>query len=56
MNFDRALKEYLISLRSNEGRSENTIESYTRDLCKYQSFLKENGIDDITKVDDLLID
>ena len=56
MKIDKAIKEYIISLNFAEGRSDNTIDSYQRDLKIYESFLNENNINDIEKIDDLLID
>lgn len=56
MKIDNAIKEYIISLNFAEGRSDNTIDSYQRDLKIYESFLNENNINDIEKIDDLLID
>ena len=56
MKIDNAIKEYIISLTFAEGRSDNTIDSYQRDLKIYESFLNENNINDIEKIDDLLID
>ena len=56
MKIDNAIKEYIISLNFAEGRSDNTIYSYQRDLKIYELFLNENNINDIEKIDDLLID
>ena len=39
--------EYLQSVKKS---SKNTILSYQRDLKKFAQYLKENGIDDIRKV------
>ena len=50
MKLDSAIKEYIISLSTVEGRSDNTIESYSRDLRKYKEYLEEKGIDDPTKI------
>lgn len=56
MKIDFAIKDYIISLSTAEGRASNTIKSYTRDLNKYKSFLNENGIDDVEKIKDITID
>ena len=56
MKIDFAIKDYIISLSTAEGRASNTIKSYTRDLNKYKSFLNENGIDDVKKIKDITID
>ena len=52
MNVENALKEYILSLSSKDGRSQNTIESYQRDLRKYQNFLNEKGISRIEEIRD----
>ena len=56
MKTDRALKEYLLSLSGSEGKAENTVKSYARDLKKYIEYLKEEGIEDIEKADELLVE
>ena len=56
MKIDFAIKDYIISLSTAEGRASNTIKSYTRDLNKYKSFLNENSIDDVGKIKDITID
>lgn len=56
MKIDFAIKDYIISLSTAEGRASNTIKSYTRDLNKYKSFLSENSIDDVKKIKDITID
>lgn len=38
--------DYLVNVK---GSSENTTASYKRDICNFERFLCENGIDDITK-------
>jgi site-specific recombinase XerD len=55
MKIDKAIKEYVISLSTSEGRSENTISAYQRDLNKYSSFLKSNGIEDTEEISEDLV-
>ena len=56
MNVDSAIKDFIISISSSKGMSDNTIKAYQSDLNKYLTFLNENGITDIKKVDDLTVD
>ena len=56
MKLDTAFKDYIINISLSQGKADNTVESYTRDLKMYQNFLEDNNIKDIEKVDDLLID
>ena len=46
MKLDTAIKEYMISLSSSQGMSDNTISNYARDLNKYRDYLKEKEIED----------
>ncbi|MBR5755823.1 MAG: tyrosine recombinase [Erysipelotrichaceae bacterium] len=55
MKIDKAIKEYIISLSTNQGKAQNTIESYSRDLRVYQNYLAEHGIDDTDSIDDQII-
>jgi len=55
MKTDRALKEYQIYLYSS-GMSQNTIDSYKRDLNNYNSFLKDKNIDEIESINPDIID
>ena len=56
MKPENAIRDYIISIATNQGRADNTIESYSRDLKKYQAFLEEKKIDRIEKVKDTDID
>lgn len=56
MKVRNAIKEYIISISTVEGRSQNTIKAYQRDLNKYESFLNGKNIQNIEKVDKLIID
>lgn len=56
MKISDAVKDFIISLSSLEGRAENTIKSYSRDLKKYESFLNDKNIVNIEKVKDNDID
>ncbi|MFY0631086.1 MAG: site-specific tyrosine recombinase XerD [Flavobacteriaceae bacterium] len=44
MKWNHAIKDYQFYLKIERGLSENTIESYTRDIKKLNSFLEENEI------------
>ena len=56
MKIERAFQDYLINLSTAEGRAENTVKSYTRDLKKYQEYLKEERIREIEDVKDLTVE
>lgn len=56
MKVSDAIKDYIISLSSLEGRALNTVKSYSRDLKKYETFLNEKSIARIDKVKDTDID
>lgn len=45
------LEEYIRYLRIERGLSENTIESYSRDLKQYTEYLKQQEVEDWAKVD-----
>lgn len=47
----KLVDEYLVFLHKGKQVSENTLKSYSRDLKKLIVFLKENEIDDLTTVD-----
>ena len=50
MKLEQAIRDYIISLSTSKGMSDNTISSYTRDLNKYKEFLKEDGVEDTNKI------
>lgn len=50
MKVEKAIKDYILSLSTSEGRADNTISSYARDLKKYSLFLNENMIDDVEEI------
>ena len=56
MKIENAIQDYILSIATSQGRADNTIESYTRDLKKYQAFLDEKKIEKIEKVKDTDID
>ena len=55
MEVSRAIKDYLLNLNI-EGKSNNTISNYGRDLSKYESFLSENNIENVEDINDRLIE
>jgi len=56
MKVENAIHDYIISIATSQGRADNTIESYQRDLKKYQNFLIGKNIEKIEKVKDSDID
>ena len=50
MKIEQAIRDYIISLSTSKGMSDNTISSYSRDLNKYKKFLKEDGIEDTNRI------
>lgn len=50
MELQKALKEYLVHIQVNEGRSPRTVSSYHEDLKQYIAYLEENGIKDTKKI------
>ena len=50
MKIEQAIRDYIISLSTSKGMSDNTISSYSRDLNKYKEFLKEDGIEDTNRI------
>lgn len=56
MKIDFAIKDYILNISSIEGKSVNTVSSYSTDLNKYNSFLNNKGIENIEDIDDIVID
>lgn len=56
MKLDLAIRDYIFSISTADGRSNNTIKSYSRDLKQYQSFLNNKNIFDTDNISDLIID
>ena len=56
MNLEKAIKEYVVALSTSQGKAQNTIESYQRDLNIYYSFLKQHSIEDSDDIDFKIID
>ncbi len=56
MKLDLALKKYLVHLKMNEAKSQNTISSYESDLSQYLAYLKNNGITDTEEITGNLIE
>ena len=53
MKLDHAITDFVISLSMNDGKADNTIESYERDLRHYQKFLVEKGIEEAEEIKDV---
>lgn len=56
MKIENAIKDYVLSISSTDKKSENTIESYSRDLKFYKEFLLEKNITDLEDINDSVID
>lgn len=56
MKLDLAIRDYVFSISTADGRSANTVESYARDLKQYQLFLSNNNISDTDEINDSIID
>lgn len=56
MTIEKAIKDYILSLKLNEGKSDNTIESYSRDLRFYESYLSDEEILNVEDIDEDIID
>lgn len=50
MKLDEALRQYLVQITVNDGKSPRTIASYHRDLNQYLEFLKNRNIEDSSKI------
>ena len=53
--FDNLLKEFLTYLKLIRGYSQNTIESYKRDIQRLLDFLESKGIDDLNDVNKTIL-
>lgn len=56
MKIDSAIKDYIFSLSTNEGKAENTVESYNIDLNHYHDYLIQNNITEVEDIKDSDID
>ena len=56
MEINKAFDDYILNLSLVEGKSKNTIDSYSRDLKSYKAFLIDEGINNIEEVNDRLIE
>lgn len=56
MKIDFAIKDYIFSLSTSEGKASNTITAYKIDLKHYLQYLTDNKINDIEKINDEIID
>lgn len=55
MKIDKAIKEYLNHIVIHDPKSSRTVESYRRDLIKFENYLKEHDITDTEAIDLRLI-
>ena len=56
MKIDSAIKDYIFSLSTSEGKAQNTITAYKIDLKHYLNYLNDNNIDQVEKINDKVID
>jgi len=56
MKLEEALKEYLVHIQVNEGRSPRTVSSYDEDLKQYTAFLSEHNVTDTAEITYQLIE
>lgn len=56
MKIDTAIKEYLFTLSTNEGKAERTVSSYAIDLKHYNQYLSERKITEVESITDRDID
>lgn len=56
MKVDFAIKDYIFSLSTSEGKAENTVTAYKIDLKHYLNYLNENKIEQVEKITDKVID
>ena len=55
MKFSQAVQDFERYLLLDMNRSANTIQSYRRDLAKFQAYLTEQGIDNVEAIDELTV-
>ncbi len=53
--FNQLTNEFLIYLKSIRGYSSNTIDSYKRDIERFNEYLEERGLDDYNDVDKTIL-
>ena len=56
MKIEEAIKEYVVRIRVNEGRSERTVRSYESDLRQYEAYLADEDITDTKDITGEIID
>lgn len=56
MKLEEALKEYLVHIQVNEGRSPRTVSSYDEDLKQYTAFLSDHNVTDTAEITYQLIE
>ena len=56
MKLEEALKEYLVHIQVNEGRSPRTVSSYDEDLKQYSAFLSAHNVTDTAEITYQLIE
>ena len=47
MKINNAINDYLLNLNTIEGKSDNTVKSYKRDLSFYNDYLSSQNIENI---------
>lgn len=55
MNLDKAINEYILEIKTRQGKSQRSVSSYSCDLKKYKDYLIKNNINDTKKINDEII-
>lgn len=55
MKINNAINDYLLNLNTIEGKSDNTVKSYKRDLSFYNDYLNNINIENIEDISDVII-
>ncbi len=55
MRIDSAINEYILSLSINDGKADNTVKSYTRDLQIYQNYLEDKNYLNLKEINPAVI-
>ncbi len=55
MKFSQSVQDFERYLLLDMNRSANTIQSYRRDLTKFQAYLTEQGIDKVEAIDEVTV-
>lgn len=56
MNIENSINEYIKSIEINDGKADNTVKSYSRDLNIYSNYLNSKDINDIMSINYEVVD